>query len=276
MEISTVSIVIDGPNFINRILELKIDQDIIAEQLTLDGFRSRLNAILEEKFIPVRTDQVEFVCSRKLFGQGASKFTQNERDSMLQRLMGERGIHIEEVNLPGSSEKGVDTTVASTIETYIEKHESIFLVSHDRDYVPVLRKMRLKGKKIYLIALNDEFPCELINESYETMQFKEEFRHFFTYSYQNFFIGKSLDVKNFRKLISNADDRQNNKLIVNKDGMVYFSRTGIFRKEFHDDAKFSLETFHSFNDYVGPRAASSTEYIEREYNHIVSAWEQGE
>lgn len=108
------------------------------------------------------------------------------------------------------------------------------------------------------------------------MQFKEEFRHFFTYSYPNFFIGKSLDVKNFRKLISNADDRQNNKLIVNKDGMVYFSRTGIFRKEFHDDAKFSLETFHSFNDYVGPRAASSTEYIEREYNHIVSAWEQGE
>ncbi len=147
MEISIVPIVIDGPNFINRILELKIDQDIIAEQLTLDGFRSRLNAILEEKFIPVRTDQVEFVCSKKLFGQGASKFTQNERDSMLQRLMGERGIHIEEVNLPGSSEKGVDTTVASTIETYMEKHESIFLVSHDRDYVPVLRKMRLKGKK---------------------------------------------------------------------------------------------------------------------------------
>ena len=64
MEISTVPIIIDGPNFINRILELKIDKDIIAEQLTLDGFRSRLNAILEEKSIPVRADHVEFVCSK--------------------------------------------------------------------------------------------------------------------------------------------------------------------------------------------------------------------
>lgn len=275
MEISTVPIVIDGPNFINRILQLKIDKDIIAEQLTLDGFRSRLNAILEEKSIPVRADQVEFVCSKKLFGQGTSKFTQNERDSMLQRLMGERGIHIEEVNLPGSSEKGVDTTVASTIETYLEKHESIFLISHDRDYVPVLRKMRLKGRKIYLVALSNEFPCELTNESYEIMQFKEEWRHFFTYSYPSLIINKNLNMNIFRRLISNTDDRQDNQLRVNEDGMVYFSRTRIFGKELHN-VRFRQETFSALNNYVGPQAASDKEYIEREYNHLVSAWEQGE
>ncbi len=91
MTLSIVPIVIDGPNFINRILELEIDKDIIAGQITLDGFRTRLNTILEEMHMNIQIDLVEFVCSKKLFGQGTSKFTQQERDSMLQRLMHERG-----------------------------------------------------------------------------------------------------------------------------------------------------------------------------------------
>jgi len=169
MTLSIVPIVIDGPNFINRILELEIDKDIIAGQITLDGFRTRLNIILEEINMSIQIDLVEFVCSKKLFGQSTSKFTQQERDSMLQRLMHERGIHIEEVSLPGTSEKGVDTTVSSMLETYLERNESIFLISHDRDYVPVLKKLRGKGKKIYLIALNDKFPHELSNEAYQTI-----------------------------------------------------------------------------------------------------------
>lgn len=34
-----VAIFIDGPNFINRLLYMKMDKNPIAQQLTLDGFR---------------------------------------------------------------------------------------------------------------------------------------------------------------------------------------------------------------------------------------------
>lgn len=175
MKLSIVPIIIDGPNFINRILELEIDKDIIAKQLTLDGFRARLNNIFEEMDIKIQVDLMEFVCSKKLFGQGKNKFTQQERDSMIKRLMAERGVHIEEVSLPGESEKGVDTTVSSMLETFSEKNESILVISHDRDYVPVLKKLREKGKMVYLVALNDKFPHELSNEAYQTKNDKGTF-----------------------------------------------------------------------------------------------------
>lgn len=175
---SNVPIVIDGPNFINRILELKIDKDIIAKQITLDGFRTRLNSLFKEIDINIQVDWMEFVCSKKLFGHGENKFTQEERDSMLQRLIVERGVHIEEVSLGGSSEKGVDHTVSSRLEVFSEKNENILLISHDRDYVPFLKRLREKGKNIYLIALNDQFPHELSNEAYQTIKMHHEWRHF--------------------------------------------------------------------------------------------------
>jgi uncharacterized LabA/DUF88 family protein len=271
MAFSIIPIVIDGPNFINRILELNIDKDIIAEQLTIDGFRTRLNEILAEMDISGQVDLVEFVCSKKLFGQGTSKFTQLERDSMLQRLMHERGIHVEEVNLPGSSEKGVDTTVASILETYLEKNESIFLISHDRDFVPVLKKLRGKGKKIYLIALNGTLPHELSNEAYQTIRMDEEWVHFFTYTYPSYFVSRGFTKEQFRHMLSNADDRHHNQLRVDKDGRVYYSHEFVGAQEL-DGVKFQFETLCAFNGYVGPKAASDTKYVTDEYDDLVYGW----
>ena len=84
----------------------------------MDGLRTRLNNILEEMHTKIQVDLVEFVCSIKLFGHGEDKFAQPERDTMIERFMAERGVHIEEVSLPGSSEKGVDTTVCSMLESF--------------------------------------------------------------------------------------------------------------------------------------------------------------
>lgn len=274
MTFSAVPVVIDGPNFINRLLELEIDKDIIAGQITLDGFRARLNGILEEMHISVRADLLEFICSKKLFGQGTSKFTQMERDSMLQRLMRERGTHIEEVNLPGSSEKGVDTTVASMLETYLERVESIFLISHDRDYVPVLKKLRGKGKRIYLIALNDTFPHELSNEAYQTIRMDGEWRHFFTYSYPRYYVHKGFTKEEFRYMLSNADDRQHNQLRVDNDGEAYYSHKYVGAEEI-DGVRFRYETLNAFNGYVGPKAASDKKYVTEEYEDIVYGWQHG-
>ncbi|MFA6414014.1 MAG: NYN domain-containing protein [Syntrophales bacterium] len=274
MTLSVVPIVIDGPNFINRILEWEIDKDIIAVQITLDGFRTRLNTIFEEMHVNIRVDLVDFVCSKKLFGQGASKFSQIERDTMLQRLMHERGIHVEEVSLPGTSEKGVDTTVASMLETYLENNEIIFLISHDRDYVPVLRKLRGKNKRIYLIAMNDKFPHELSNEAYQTIRMDQEWQHFFAYSYPRYYVNKGFTNEQFRDLVSNADDRQHNQLRVDNDGEVYYSHEYVGAQEI-DGVRFRFETLGAFNGYVGPKAASDKDYISEEYEDLVYGWHHG-
>ena len=256
----TTPIIIDGPNFINRILELEIDKDIIAKQLTLDGLRKRLNSIFQEMDIKIQVDLMEFVCSKKLFGQGANKFSLQERDSMVKRLMTEKGVHIEEVSLPGSSEKGVDTMVSSMLETFSDKHENILLFSHDRDFVPVLKKLREKGEKTYLFSLNDRFPIELSNEAYQTIRIDHEWRHLFTYSYPRYYINDKFNKEMFRELVSNADDRQHNQLRVDKDGEVYYSFRCVGAQDI-DVVKFRFETLGAFNGYVGPKAASDKKYI---------------
>ncbi len=270
----TTPIIIDGPNFINRILELEIDKDIIAKQLTLDGLRKRLNSIFQETDINIQVDLMEFVCSKKLFGQCTNKFSQQERDSMVKRLMAEKGVHIEEVSLPGSSEKGVDTMVSSMLETFSDKHESILLISHDRDFVPVLKKLREKGKKTYLFALNDRFPIELSNEAYQTIKIDQEWRHYFTYSYPRYFINEDFSKEKFRELVSNADDRQHNQLRVDKDGAVYYSFRYVGAQDI-DVVKFRFETLVAFNGYVGPKAASDKKYITDEYEDIIYGWNHG-
>jgi uncharacterized LabA/DUF88 family protein len=269
-----VPIVIDGPNFVNRILELKIDKDIIAKQITLNGFRDRLNNIFIEIDINIQVDWIEFVCSKKLFGHGENKFTQQERDSMLQRLAVERGVHIEEVNLRGSSEKGVDHTVSSIIEACSEKNDNIILISHDRDYVPVLKRLREKGKNIYLIALNDKYPHELSNEAYQTIKMHQEWRHYFIYSYPIYYINDDFKIEKFKDLVSNADDRQHNQLRVDKDGRVYYSHRYIGNQNLRR-VKFNFETLVAFNGYVGPKAASDKKYINGEYEDIIYGWEHG-
>ena len=274
MKLSFVPIIIDGPNFINRILELQIDKDIIADQLTLDGLRTRLNNILEELDTKIQVDLVEFVCSKKLFGHGEDKFTQQERDTMIQRFMAERGVHIEEVSLPGSSEKGVDTTVSSMLETFSEKNESILLISHDRDYVPVLKKLREKGKKVYLIALNDKFPIELNNEGYHTLRIDQEWRHFFTYSYPAFFVDDDFTIEKFRSIIANGDDRRHNQLRIDKNGEVYLSCEYVGAVNI-DGVQFRYETLRAYNGYVGPKAASDPDYIKKEYEDVVYGWQHG-
>ena len=270
----TTPIIIDGPNFINRIIELEIDKDIIAKQLTLDGLRKRLNTIFQETDINIRIDLIEFVCSMKLFGQGTNKFSKLERDSMVKRLMAEKGVHIEEVSLPGSSEKGVDTMVSSMLETFSNKHECISLISHDRDFVPVLKKLREKGKKTYLFALSDKFPIELSNEAYQTIRIDHEWRNYFTYSYPRYFINEDFTKEKFRELVSNANDCQNNQLRVDNNGEVYYSFEYVGSQNING-VKFRFETLIAFNGDVGPKAASDKKYITDEYDDIIYGWDHG-
>jgi len=274
MDKPVVPIVIDGPNFINRVLEMKVDKNIIAKQLTLVGLAEAIDIFLRREGIQGRFDVVEFVCSKKLFGTRASKFTQGERNVIFKRLMMEKGVHIEEVVLPGSSEKGVDNMVSTKIETFSEKFEYIALVSHDRDYVPLLKKMREKGNKVILVALNKEYPIELVNEGFLTIEISTEYACLFEYFYPSFFIQKDFTKDKFRELISNADDRKFNQLRVDRNGRVYISHKHVGAEQIHG-VKFRYETFVAYNGYVGPKAASDSHYMDEEYEEIILGWGGG-
>jgi hypothetical protein len=274
MKASYVPLVIDGPNFINRILDMGIDKDIIANQLSLDGLRASLNRTLNEMNLTVQIDLVEFVCSKRLFGNGKNKFTQVERDSMISKIGSERGVHIEEVNLPGTSEKGVDTTVSTFIDTLSDNYDHIFFTSHDRDYVPILKKIREKRKKLFLIALNDCMPFELCNEAYQNIKINDKWRDFFTYSYPRYYVQEDFTKETMKNMIANADDRLFNQLRIDYDGWVYYSH-GARPDMDKDGVKFYFETAWAYNGYVGPKAASDSGFLEIEYADVVNGWKSG-
>jgi hypothetical protein len=75
-------------------------------------------------------------------------------------------------------------------------------------------------------------------------------------------------------LISNADDRKNNELRVDKNGRIYISHEHVGAENLLR-VKSRYETFSAFNGYVGPKAASDVQYIMEEYEEVMLGWEKG-
>jgi len=268
------AMIIDGPNFINRILDMGIDKDLISKQLILGGLREVINIKLRDLVkIKSQCEIIEFVCSKKLFGPSSSKFTQDERDNLLDRIMGEIGVHVEQLDIRGRSEKGVDNMISTKIETYLEHSESIVLVSEDRDFIPVLKKMRERAKKIIVVSLKDKCPKEITNEAYAKIDIKDDYEYLFKYSYPYFFVQK-FTVDECREVISNADDRKPNQIRVDNDGRVHVSHENVGMDNLAG-VKYRFETFGRYKGYVGPKAASDKKYVAKQFNEIKLAWELG-
>ena len=267
-----IPILIDGPNYINRVMELEIDPVHIARQLSLDALREVVNEKLKEfsSFSGV-CESVEFICSKKRFGPNSNKFTENQQATLLNRLRAETGVYVDIIDIPGSSEKGVDLTVSGKIEEYSSDVDGIVLVSADRDFIPTIKKMRHK-LKLFLVALRENYPFELQNEAYSTLFLHEDYRGLFKYNYPRFHI-EDLTEENCAELFSEADDRISNQIRATYDGYVHVSKTVGFKDLF--DAKFRWETYVAYNGYVGPKAASDTKYIKNQLNEIRLAWKAG-
>lgn len=266
-----IPVLIDAPNFINRILEYGIDKSIVAKQLTINGVCQQLKDDLDNFGFADPFFIVEFVCSNKQFGPQSNKFTQAERDLMLDRIMKEPGVHIEEICLPGTSEKGVDGTVAAMMETFAATFNPIVLISKDRDFVTVMRKMRSKGIHVILVSMSNDTPKELINEAYLMLDYSHEYEYLFAYSYPKYYLEKNFCIEDCRDLISNADDRRHNQLRVDLDGVVYLSHKAIGSQDTYG-VQFRFETYGIGNKYVGPKAASDLDYVNRIFNDLTLAW----
>ena len=171
-----IPIVIDGPNFINAFLIDPGDQEIVSQNFSFPRFRHIINQELQK--FNLCGDQIEFVCSRRMFGSKETKFTRNQRNLMINRFKKEIGVHVEEVTIPGKKEKGVDITVAEKINVLSQYNRFIVFVSADRDYIPILKRKREEGIRVFTVALFEDFPIEIRNESHMTIDIRSEQRDY--------------------------------------------------------------------------------------------------
>lgn len=81
----------------------------------------------------------------------------------------------------------------------------------------------------------------------------------------------TLTLDQLRDLIASGDDSHDNQIRIKIDGEIFLSSdvgadnlTGI-------QARF--DTFDAYNDYVGPRAAADSKFIQRLFNAI-QAWKK--
>lgn len=263
-----IPLIVDGPNYINRVIELGIKPNHIARQLSLENLREIINKKLTEFDVKEKIEIIEFVCSKKRFGPKSQKFSEKEQDLFLKRLKTETGVYVDIVDLPGSSEKGVDTTISSKIEDYAKEVEILILLSSDRDFVPILKKFRGKVK-VFLVSVKNDYPIELSNEAYSTLFL--DYRDLFKYHYPKFYINDFTEEK-CAELFSEADDRILNQLRIDFNGFVFISKkVGAMELE---NIKARWETFGRYNEYVGPQAASDDKYIERQFKQIKLCWER--
>ena len=264
-----IPVLVDGPNYVNRVLQLGVDKRFVASQLSGRGLIDFLNHVLSrttEFRVSGECQTLEFVCSPRNFGPTNAKLTNDEQRGLLSRLGMETGVFVESVIIPGSSEKGVDATIQSKLEEFSLQFEFAVLVSHDRDFIPVLRKLRHRTR-IVCVAVGDDFPTELANEAYHTISIGMEMAWLFSYSYPWIPV-KTLTMEQCADLFANADDRKFNQVRLSNNGYVFIACDDL---SYTGNSVARFEAFSPYNGYVGPKAASSPEYIKQEYADIVAA-----
>lgn len=268
----SIPVIIDGPNFINRLLELGIAPVHLARQLRVRGLMELIDHRLEViQGISGTCSSAEFVCSPKRFGPGGARFTEEQQQQLLNNIRSEVGVYVDCISIPGTSEKGVDTTIAGMLQDLAGEVQAAVLVSVDRDYIPTIRKLRHK-LNVILISISGPPPVELQNEAYATIVIGDDYPSLFAYTYPRYSI-QELDQEKLAILFAETDDRCLNQLRVDHGGDVYMVKGG--GTESLQSVKFRFESFGHYNGYTGPIKASDESYINSHLRDVRLAWERG-
>lgn len=167
--------IIDGPNFINRLLEHDYTKDYILNGLSLALLYDNVSfSILSESGHPGKKRSCDFYCSNKTFGPKNNGFTSEETKLLLEKFKKEPWNTVHQIDLPSEKEKGVDVSVVTRMFEMQDLCDTIILVSSDKDYVPALEALKRKGKYIVTAGFDDHtHPIELRNVSYSFVDINE-------------------------------------------------------------------------------------------------------
>jgi len=162
------NVVIDGPNFISRLIEFGIDNEFITKEFSLNQFLNlSIKHTIRKEFGSVLSLGLEFFCSLKLPGPQSNKLTKDQWSDFKKRVSSENAVYVKEIeSFRSNEEKGVDIAVATRLIEISEQCEIICLVSQDEDFIPVLEYLKRKGKYIIIVGLEDKCPTKLKNLSY--------------------------------------------------------------------------------------------------------------
>jgi len=174
------SVIVDGPNFISRLIGFGFDNDKIANDFSLNGLLVEgIRPHLRKEFSSgVMSLGLEFIYSKKLPGPKGKKLSTDQWKKFLSRSSTENAVYLKIIDISSSHEKGVDVAVATRLIEVTENCEIICLVSSDNDYIPVLEYLKRKGKYVCTAGLKKSHTVELKNLSY---LFIDLYGHFQSY-----------------------------------------------------------------------------------------------
>ncbi|WP_437711018.1 CHAT domain-containing protein [Sorangium sp. So ce448] len=267
--VGAIPIVIDGDDYMRRLLNIKIDAVHLARQVSCRALMQLLNARLATiPGVSGACESVEFLCSKRRIGSGGRTFSATQRSALLNRIGGEVGVYVEATGL---TSKEIVTSIGTRIEDLAGSANCVVLVSSEPRLAPILRKNR--HLKVVVLDLYGDLPNELRNEAYAALELENDVPGLFSYSYSRFDIRK-LDEAACAELYAEADDNHHNQLRVTRDGTVFMSKDDVGAENV-DNLRFRFETYCAGNGYVGPVVASKPPYVQEQLADIRNAWETG-
>ncbi len=75
---------------------------------------------------------------------------------------------------------------------------------------------------------------------------------------------------NVKKLLGSGDDNTHTQLRVTKTGIAYLSK--VIGAEEIDNLAFRLESWVAGNEYVGPKAAADSKWVQRIFECLRKNW----
>lgn len=163
-------VVVDGPNFICRLMEQGLSPYEIADSFSVNEFHNFVHKQVVKTIGTPRTTGLDFFCSTKRPGPKNNKLTRGQMDRMLKRFSHEPKVTVHQVALASQSEKGVDIAIAAKLFEYLDYCETFVLVSSNKDFVPALETLKRKAKYVVTFAFSGTHPIELINLSYHFIE----------------------------------------------------------------------------------------------------------
>lgn len=162
------TIIVDGNNFINDLCRYGKDKDYILNRLSFPHLHQIIQVRLRNEGLYSHPfNHTEFICPDR---GGIGPFVALERDELINKLKGEKGVTVREVpqHTKLAKNKGIDLTVFIRMLTFGKQvpPDEIVLIASDTDYVPALRLMSELGIHVIIVGFESKLNKALINESY--------------------------------------------------------------------------------------------------------------
>ena len=243
----SIDIVIDGDSLFDRIMALKIDNDIIYKQFSAMKFQK----VIEESILR-KSKKCMIVFSKE---------SNHYNEYVIQRLEAE-GTQVVVFENRVQSVEFVCEQIKGTFE--------LVLVTSGED---IVSKVSTKKDNCYLytVSLKKDLPAHSVPVFFSKGDITSKgVNCCFNYNECQMVNVKNITEAIYKDMIANANDYIAHQLRVNWSGDVYIST--ITGAEEIDDVKFRWESWDPGNGYVGPCAASDYEYIRQSVVSLKKCW----